>query len=126
MYSEGRSYCIDDEDEGQDWFSTLVDALESVVFYNRLDDVLFITKEHLERCRKEGESAGRPDILRNSSSKFDSKKIAQFEVIWMIMSEMFGTCTTSPRYGWIDYRLIPTAIEFINLLTPERPEELPF
>lgn len=125
LYNEGKSYCIDDEDDGSDWFSTLVDALESVVFYNCLEDILSITKEHLERCLKEGKSAGRPDILCDDS-KFGSEKIAQFEVLWMVMSEMFGTCGSSPRYGWVDHRLIPTAIEFINLIMPKEPDEPPF
>ena len=76
----------------------LLDALDSVTWYNGLAEEILKWKEDGYLDQFEDYS------LSWSLSKYlgyDTETRSQLQVFWMICVELFGECGTSPRFGWI-------------------------
>lgn len=116
---EYYKYGPDDTDSN----STILQALQDVVFYNGLSGQLKIAREHLLQAQqkiKDGvvgnPNTSRPDSLCSFDSRGNSNDFEQFEIFWMLLVLMFGDYGTSPRYGWINHEQISDAILFIDWL----------
>ena len=72
-------------------------ALDSVTWYNGLASVVFSWLE----LQSNGYSIGCPHNY-GAPEGWPKEDIAQLQVIWMIAVELFGSCGTSPRFGWIE------------------------
>lgn len=77
--------------------SKLIDALDSVTWYNGLAEIILEWKK--EGYLKEDEHLITRDW--DNEEKYGTEADAQIQVIWMMCVEMFGDCGTSPRFGWI-------------------------
>jgi len=99
----------------------LLDALDSVVWYNQLVDFFDYIKEGLIKEKNKGKYCFSLMPRCNDTVKTicenDSVAIGQCEMFWMIMVEMFGSCGTSPRSGWLDIENYDAIIKFINSVT---------
>lgn len=129
----------------EDYNKKLINALHSVFWYDGLleqeDDgrvdfidngkYLFSRPKYKEDCvinnliRDLRDPSKQDDIY----TMFDAGKICEefintgkFNVIWMILVEMFGSCGTSPRTGWIEKR--EECAEFLETIV--QAEELLF
>ena len=65
------------------------------------DCVIVRLIDELKNKKTEYESYDYDDICELCS---DFAMHKEFNVIWMMLVEMFGSCGTSPRTGWIDKR----------------------
>lgn len=74
--------------------NAIIDALDSVTFYNGLAEEVESWKD-LEPSDYNSISA--PDNIVIPKAPDDY----QLQVIWIILVELFGDCGTSPRSGWI-------------------------
>lgn len=123
---EYYKYGPDDADSN----STILQALQDIVFYNGLSEQLKVAREHLLQVQqkiKDGAAVGfdtvvslgtsRPDSLCSFDSRGNSNDFEQFEIFWMLLVLMFGDYGTSPRYGWINPEQISDAVLFIDWLT---------
>lgn len=111
----------------KDYNYKMLNALHSVFWYDGLLDQE--NDEWIEYTDKEGNICSRPkydtkcvilkliDELRNKETKHtyytlsdvlelenDFQSPNEFNVIWMLLVEIFGNCGTSPRTGWIEKR----------------------
>lgn len=111
----------------KDYNYSMMNALHSVFWYDGLLDQE--DDKWLEFDLSNGEKFSRPkykddcvvlkliDELRNKEPKNSYYKFSdvrelcedfvspgEFNVIWMMLVEMFGNCGTSPRTGWIEKR----------------------
>ena len=73
-----------------------IEALDSVTWYNGLAETVFEWRllepdRHVIKCP-----------TRYGLKEPCEWAEQQLQVIWMIAVEMFGSCGTSPRYGWIE------------------------
>lgn len=89
---------------------SLLEALQSVVWYNGLSEELETWKD-IEPENRSGW------IQQTYWPKYQNypEAMAQLQVFWMICVELFGECGTSPRFGWIEDR--ESFKTFIDLLT---------
>lgn len=87
---------------------SLLEALQSVVWYNGLS-------KELESWKDIEPRDGWISEVYYDKYKDSPEECAQLQVFWMILSEMFGDCGTSPRFGWIED--IDSFKTFIDLLT---------
>lgn len=75
---------------------SMTEALDSVTWYNNLAPIVFSWRD----LKPEPNSIPRP--LNYGLGVVCEWAHDQLQVIWMIAVEMFGSCGTSPRYGWIE------------------------
>ena len=92
----------------------LIDALDSVTWYNGLAEYIREWTEGKHLCANVCD-----DIVLNTDdySKLDERTRAQIEVIWMICVCLFGDYGTSPRSGWIDRENEQHFHNFITAIT---------
>lgn len=91
----------------------LIDALDSVTWYNGLAEPILLWKT-------EGYLKDDGFLLSWDWDKFNSfskEDRAQIQVIWMICVELFGDCGTSPRTGWIEKKNREEFFRFIDDIT---------
>ena len=91
---------------------SLLDSLDSVVWYNG-------HYEKLEKIKNEIS-----EMKENEIYRFDYGNEEQFQVIWMILVELFGDCGTSPRSGWLEMKNRDKIIKFIDRITKTSREDL--
>ncbi len=75
---------------------TVIEALDSVTWYNGLAETVFGWRSFMP----DGHSISCPNNYGLKEPCDWAQQ--QLQVIWMIAVEMFGSCGTSPRYGWIE------------------------
>ena len=63
-------------------------------------------------------------MKENETNRFDYGNYEQFQVIWMILVELFGNCGTSPRSGWLEMKNKDRIIKFIDSITRTSREDL--
>lgn len=90
----------------------LIDALDSVTWYNGLAEEIIHWKD--DGYFEEGES-GSLIWYWDKFNDFSLEKRDQIEVIWMICVNLFGDYGTSPRSGWIENR--EAFYEFVDAIT---------
>lgn len=88
---------------------SLLEALQSVVFYNGLSEELEAWKDI------EPDECGWIHQTYWPKYQREPEAMAQLQAFWMICVELFGNCGTSPRFGWIEDR--ESFKTFIDLLT---------
>lgn len=99
--------------EPEDSYDTILGALQGVIAYNGLKDAITTVKHSIElELSLHHNYWDRNNVGRPSSTKGNE----QFEVIWMLLVQMFGDYGTSPRWGWINLDRLEDALEFVNLL----------
>ena len=76
----------------------LIDALDSVVWYNGLGDILVKWKDNDYFDNYEDYSLS---WNMETYDSYDEDTKAQLQVIWMMCVCMFGEYGTSPRWGWV-------------------------
>ena len=99
---------------------SLIDALDSVTWYNGLAE--FILKWKDEKYLKHDDY-----IISWDWDKYDAietKAREQLQVLWMICVELFGDCGTSPRTGWIYEKNKGKFYKFIDDITKTYREDL--
>ena len=105
-----------------DYNAKLMQALNSVFWYDGLleqEGDEWVDFAHLSRPKYDKNCVILQliDELRHKNTKYDFYTLddalelcdefrspREFNVIWMILVEMFGSCGTSPRTGWIEKR----------------------
>ena len=90
----------------------LLDSLDSVVWYNGHYEMLEKIKNEILEMKE------------NEIYRFDYGNDEQFQVIWMILVELFGDCGTSPRSGWLEMKNKDRIIKFIDSITRTSREDL--
>lgn len=91
---------------------SLLDSIDLVVWYNG-------HYEKLEKIKNEIS-----EIKENEIYRFDYENDEQFQVIWMILVELFGNYGTSPRSGWLEMKNKDRIIKFIDSITRTSREDL--
>ena len=86
------------------------EAFFTCAWYNGYEERIRGILEYLKEKQKEQEDrefkqAPFPSGLNNDCDNLE-------RVLWSALTEMFGNCGTSPRYGWIED--IDEAIEFLE------------
>lgn len=76
--------------------SDVIEALDSVTWYNGLAAIVFSWRD----LKPDPSSIACPHNY--GMDEVCDWAFNQLQVIWMIAVEMFGSCGTSPRYGWIE------------------------
>ena len=100
--------------------NALIDALDSVTWYNGLAE--FILKWKDENYLKHDEYIISWDWDKYDAIEAEVKK--QLQVFWMICVELFGDCGTSPRTGWIYAKNKEKFHKFIDDITKTYREDL--
>ena len=77
----------------------LLDALDSVTWYNGLAPIVFSWRDTIVLNPKTDSSYNAP---KNYGSDEIDWGYHQLQVLWMIAVWLFGDYGTSPRFGWID------------------------
>lgn len=96
----------------------VVDALDSVTWYNCLAELIIEWKKP-GFFREEG---GTLSWDWKKFYEYGKETQAQIEVIWMILVILFGNYGTSPRTGWIDDK--NGFYEFLDFITTTYRESL--
>jgi len=78
---------------------SLIDALDSVTWYNGLDEIIVKWKDP---SYFENDRYGNLSWNLETFDNYDMETRAQLQVIWMICVVLFGEYGTSPRSGWIE------------------------
>ena len=78
---------------------TLIEALDSVTWYNGLDEIIVKWKDP---SYFENDRYGNLFWNFETFDSYDMETRAQLQVIWMICVVLFGEYGTSPRSGWIE------------------------
>lgn len=94
----------------------IIDALDSVTWYNGLAEEIAHWKEPGYFDERYGHLSWR--WMQFSKFPLDVKN--QLEVIWMICVELFGECGTSPRSGWIEQK--EPFYQFVDAITKTHRE----
>lgn len=81
----------------------IVDALDSVVWYNGHYEELYEIRKGIENCQ---------EYIYQYFTRDN-----QFQVIYMILVCMFGEYGTSPRSGWLEMKNKEKILKFIDLIT---------
>ena len=76
----------------------LIDALDSVTWYNGLAEIIQEWKKDEYFDNYEGYSLS---WNWETFHKYDKETQAQLQIIWMMCVCMFGEYGTSPRSGWV-------------------------
>lgn len=92
----------------------LVDALDSVTWYNGLAEYIIEWKELKHITNIYGSYILDWDYYFNL---LDAASRSQIQVIWMICVNLFGNWGTSPRTGWIDEENKEAFFKFIDDIT---------
>lgn len=90
----------------------LLDSLDSVVWYNGYYEKFEKIKNEISKMKE------------NENYRFDYGNDEQFQVIWMILVELYGDCGTSPRSGWLEMKNRDKIIKFIDRITKTSREDL--
>ena len=92
----------------------LLDALDSVTWYNGLASEILKWKEdgYLKQYEDYSLSWKWEDFISH-----DIETRNQLQVFWMICVELFGECGTSPRTGWILLENKEAFHKFIDAIT---------
>lgn len=99
--------------EKQPTAEKLINALDSVTWYNGLAEIIVKWKdEHYFDASASGLSWN-----WNTFESYDLETRSQLQVIWMICVELFGDCGTSPRSGWIEPENKDDFYKFIDGIT---------
>lgn len=99
--------------------AALIDALDSVTWYNGLAEVVAKWAELPEEGPDDFKTIG--PIFDYGAAEVSTSQIdyimtrASLQILWMICVSLFGEYGTSPRYGWIVD--IPGFKEFIRGIT---------
>ena len=102
-------------------YEKLIDALDSVTWYNGLAEAVLEWKKDGYLTQYEDYS------LSWDWDKFISYDIetrSQLQVIWMICVCLFGEYGTSPRFGWIDLKNKEAFHKFIDDITQVYRDDL--
>ena len=100
----------------------IIDALDSVTWYNGLAEVVLTWKD----LKPEHRHVSCPDNygykISGLLSVGEKEYLAQLQVIWMICVVLFGDYGTSPRYGWIEEKSLKDFHAFIDSITKTQKE----
>lgn len=86
----------------------LLDALDSVVWYNGLFDFIKYIEEEITKEKSDGSKCISFQLMPSCNDKIkeicenDRLTIGQCEMLWMILVELFGDYGMSPRGGWLN------------------------
>lgn len=92
----------------------LLNALNSVVFYNGYDAIVKGLIRYLENYEQDSPIVLFPDDLGCFKSTQMKEEDTMQTVFWMLCVELFGECGVSLRSGWVEDR--NGAIQFLNRL----------
>lgn len=81
-------------------YEAIVDALDSVTWYNGLAE--YVYRWTLPGAGYLKRPNGTGYLTRTRAEDLDPRGEGQLEVIWMICVNLFGDYGTSPRSGWIE------------------------
>ena len=93
--------------------SKIIDALDSVTWYNGLYSPLWKLKDELENCMDESIYCFDDDL----NEKYTDGYNPQFEILWMILVLLYGNYGSSPRSGWLYSKNKDNIIKFIDRIT---------
>lgn len=96
----------------------IIDALNSVCWYNGYDCIVKETIQRIKEWDKDDVFVPFRDIV-HIPDEYEGALIEQ--IVWMLCVLMFGDYGTSPRGGWVEDR--GGAIAFLEKLIADRPEE---
>lgn len=94
--------------------SMLIDAIDSVTWYNGLAEIIVKWKNE-DYFVRFGDSSFSWNW--NTFNSYDIETRSQLQVIWIICVELFGECGTSPRSGWILMKNKEEFYKFIDRIT---------
>ena len=92
---------------------TIEEALNSIVWYNGIYEVLIPLRKELEAF--EGRSYSYPDFEKMYN--LTQHECGQVQIFWMLLVLRFGNYGTSPRYGWLEMEHKEEIIKFLTDLT---------
>lgn len=93
---------------------TVLDALDSIVWYNGFGEIVLEIKEYIRNYPELSE----PALMLFPSNIFDKCGCHDFpHYVWMMMVVQFGDYGTSPRYGWIEQENREEALKFLDAIT---------
>lgn len=102
--------------ESEDSYDTIIGALRGVLCYNSLAQCIEDVKRAIEKELRVHPNLGAWDRRNVGRPETERCKDNQFEVLWMLIIQMFGDYGTSQRYGWINSDRLEDALCFINML----------
>lgn len=111
---------ISDKHEKTVTIERLINALDSVTWYNGLAEIIVKWKDehYFDSCSYS------LSWNWNTFERYDPETRYQLQVIWMICVELFGDCGTSPRNGWIEPENKDDFYKFIDDITETYREYL--
>ena len=92
----------------------LLDALDSVTWYNGLAEIICEWKKDGYFNQYEDYSLSWKDETFDS---YDLDTRSQLQIIWMICVCLFGDYGTSPRWGWVELENKEAFHDFIDEIT---------
>lgn len=101
-----------------DYNTELLNALNSVFWYDGLfdkDDSNCVILKLIDELRNKETKYGFYSLEDACEVCNLFKSPNEFNVIWIMLVEMFGNCGTSPRTGWIEER--SACADFLELVT---------
>lgn len=93
---------------------TEIEALASVAWYNGWTKNLCEIREYIKAEIKKPHGRFWNICFPKFLDSIDPDMYPR--IIWSVMVEMFGSCGTSPRFGWIDGDKSEKALEWIDTL----------
>ena len=109
-----------DEYEKTVTIEKLIDALDSVTWYNGLAEIIVEWKNEYYF----NTSANCLSWNWNTFESYDLETRYQIQAIWMICVELFGDYGTSPRSGWIELENKDNFYKFIDDITETYRERI--
>lgn len=97
----------------------LIHALDSVTWYNGLDEIIAHWKDENYFDDNLGNLHWKWDKFRS----YDIETRAQLQVIWIICVKLFGDYGTSPRSGWIKEEHKEKFYQFVDEITETYRED---
>lgn len=98
---------------------TIIDAINSVCWYNGYDDIVRSVISHIKDWDKEDVIVPLRGNISCIPDEYEEKLIEQ--LIWMLCVLMYGDYGTSPRGGWVENR--DGAIKLLERFIEDRPND---